>query len=196
MKKYIIGISSIIALLVIILGLSFVPWKSMGKSQKPIRVVTGLNFYGEVAQKVAGDHGQVISFIDNASVDPHDYQPNTKQAQQVAKANVVIENGLGYDSWVNKLVKSSSNRNKIKIIDVASLTGKKDGDNEHIWYAPETVEKLANDLATQYGKIDPQHAEDYQRNARKYLASLQPLNEEIAKVKRQVNPNNNRVAVS
>lgn len=196
MKKYIIGISSIIGLLVIILGLSFVPWKSMGKSQKPIRVVTGLNFYGEVAQKVAGDHGQVISFIDNASVDPHDYQPNTKQAQQVAKANVVIENGLGYDSWVNKLVKSSSNRNKIKIIDVASLTGKKDGDNEHIWYAPETVEKLANDLATQYGKIDPQHAEDYQRNARKYLASLQPLNEEIAKVKRQVNPNNNRVAVS
>ncbi|TGY63751.1 metal ABC transporter solute-binding protein, Zn/Mn family [Limosilactobacillus reuteri] len=196
MKKYIIGISSIITLLVIILGLSFVPWKSMGKSQKPIRVVTGLNFYGEVAQKVAGDHGQVISFIDNASVDPHDYQPNTKQAQQVAKANVVIENGLGYDSWVNKLVKSSSNRNKIKIIDVASLTGKKDGDNEHIWYAPETVEKLANDLATQYGKIDPQHAEDYQRNARKYLASLQPLNEEIAKVKRQVNPNNNRVAVS
>lgn len=196
MKKYIIGVISIIALLVIILGLSFVPWKSMGKSQKPIRVVTGLNFYGEVAQKVAGDHGQVISFIDNASVDPHDYQPNTKQAQQVAKANVVIENGLGYDSWVNKLVKSSSNRNKIKIIDVASLTGKKDGDNEHIWYAPETVEKLANDLATQYGKIDPQHAEDYQRNARKYLASLQPLNEEIAKVKRQVNPNNNRVAVS
>ena len=86
MKKYIIGISSIIALLVIILGLSFVPWKSMGKNQKPIRVVTGLNFYGEVAQKVAGDHGQVISFIDNASVDPHDYQPNTKQAQQVAKA--------------------------------------------------------------------------------------------------------------
>ena len=63
MKKYIIGISSIIALLVIILGLSFVPWKSMGKNQKPIRVVTGLNFYGEVAQKVAGDHGQVISFI-------------------------------------------------------------------------------------------------------------------------------------
>ncbi len=45
-------------------------------------------------------------------------------------------------------------------------------------------------------KLDPQHAKDYQKNARKYLASLQPLNEEIAKVKRQVNPNNNRVAVS
>jgi len=130
MKKYILGVSSIVILLLVILGLALVPWKTMGKNQKPIRVVTGLNFYGEVAQQVAGDNGKVISFIDNASVDPHDYQPSTKQAQQVAKANVVIENGLGYDSWVNKLVKSSDNHNKIKVINVASLNGKKDGLSE------------------------------------------------------------------
>ena len=196
MKKYILGVSSIVILLLVILGLALVPWKTMGKNRKPIRVVTGLNFYGEVAQQVAGDNGKVISFIDNASVDPHDYQPSTNQAQQVAKANVVIENGLGYDSWVNKLVKSSDNHNKIKVINVASLNGKKDGDNEHIWYEPSTVKKLANDLATQYGKIDPKHASEYRANAEKYLASLKPLDQEIAKVKRQVNPNNNQVAVS
>ncbi|GGI63929.1 metal ABC transporter solute-binding protein, Zn/Mn family [Limosilactobacillus caviae] len=196
MKKYILGVSSIVILLLVILGLALVPWKTMGKNQKPIRVVTGLNFYGEVAQQVAGDNGKVISFIDNASVDPHDYQPSTKQAQQVAKANVVIENGLGYDSWVNKLVKSSANHNKIKVINVASLNGKKDGDNEHVWYEPSTVKKLANDLATQYGKINPKHASEYRANAKKYLASLKPLDQEIAKVKRQVNPNNNQVAVS
>ncbi|MBB1079014.1 zinc ABC transporter substrate-binding protein [Limosilactobacillus sp. STM2_1] len=196
MKKYVISVSSIIVLLLIILGLSFVPWKSLGKDEKPIRVVTGLNFYGEVAQKVAGNHGEVISFIDNASVDPHDYQPSTKQAQQVANANIVIENGLGYDSWMNKLVKSSDNRNKIKVIDVASLIGKKDGDNEHIWYNPSTVKKLANDLANQYSKLDPQHAGEYKANARKYLKSLKPLDNEIAKVKKNVNPNNNQVAVS
>ena len=196
MKKYILGVSSIVILLLVILGLALVPWKTMGKNQKPIRVVTGLNFYGEVAQQVAGDNGKVTSFIDNASVDPHDYQPSTKQAQQVAKANVVIENGLGYDSWVNKLVKSSDNHNEIKVINVASLNGKKDGDNEHIWYEPSTVKKLANDLATQYGKIDPKHASEYRANAKKYLASLKPLDQEITKVKRQVNPNNNQVAVS
>lgn len=196
MKKYLIGVSSLVVVLLVIIGLVLAPWKSMGTSKKPIRVVTGLDFYGEVAKQVAGDHGQVTSFINNPSVDPHDYQPGTKQAQQVSKANVVIENGIGYDSWMNKLVKSSDNRDKIKVVNVASLAGKKDGDNEHIWYEPSTVKKLANDLATQYGKIDPKHASDYRANAKKYLASLKPLDSEIAKVKRQVNPNNNQVAVS
>lgn len=196
MKRYIISVSSIVVLLLIILGLSFVPWKSLGKNEKPIRVVTGLNFYGEVAQKVAGDHGKVTSFINNASIDPHDYQPNTKQAQQVANANIVIENGLGYDNWVNKLVKSSDNRNKIKVINVASLSGKQDGDNEHIWYNPSTIKKLANDLAIQYGKIDPKHAAEYKANAKEYLGSLRPLDNEIAKVKKNMDPTNNQVAVS
>lgn len=196
MKRYAIGVSGLVAVLLVILGLSFVPWKTMGKQGQPIRVVTGLNFYGEVAQKVAGDHGQVTTFIDNSSVDPHDYQPGTKQAQQVAKANVVIENGLGYDSWVHKLVKSSANRDKIKVINVASLMNKHAGDNEHLWYQPAAIKKLANDLADQYGKIDPQHASEYKQNAQQYLASLAKLDDEIATVKRQVNPNNNQVAVS
>ena len=50
-------------------------------SQKPIKVVTGLNFYGEVAKAVAGNQGKVTSFINNSSVD--DYKPGIKQASQV-----------------------------------------------------------------------------------------------------------------
>ena len=57
--------------------------------------VSSLNFYGEAAQAVAGKYGQTVSVIDNAAVDPHEYQPATVQAEQVAKANVVILNGLG-----------------------------------------------------------------------------------------------------
>lgn len=196
MKKYTIGVSGLVAALIVILVLSFVPWKTMGNHGKPIRVVTGLNFYGEVAKEVAGNHGQVTTFIDNSSVDPHDYQPGTKQAQEVGKANVVIENGLGYDSWVNKIVDSNADRRQMKVINVANLMGKKAGANEHVWYQPSAVKKLANDLAKQYSKLDPQHAADYRKNARNYLKSLQPLDDEIAKVKGQVDPNNNQVAVS
>ncbi|MGN1283235.1 MAG: metal ABC transporter solute-binding protein, Zn/Mn family [Limosilactobacillus sp.] len=195
MKKFLLGISGIVILLLVVFGAAMTPWHSLGQKQKPIRVVTGMNFYGEVAKKVAGNHGEVISFIDNASVDPHEYHPNTKQAQQVARANVVIENGLGYDSWMNKLVKSSGN-NKVKEVNVASLIGKKDGDNEHLWYEPATVKKLAKELAVQYGRIDPQHAREYRQNADRYLASLKPLDREIARVKHQVDPANNQVAVS
>lgn len=124
MKRYLIGVSGLVGLLVVILILALVPWKSLSHQDKPIRVVTGMNFYGEIAKAVAGSHGQVISFIDNASVDPHDYQPGTKQSQQLGEANVVIENGLGYDAWLNKLVKANGNQ-KLKVITVSNLVGKK-----------------------------------------------------------------------
>ena len=194
-KKSIWGWSALIAVLVAVLVAALVPWKSMGSRQKPIRVVTGMDFYGEVAKQVAGSHGQVTSFINNPSIDPHDYQPTTKEAQEVSHANVVIENGLGYDQWMNKLVRANTAKDA-HVINVGQLTGKKTGDNEHLWYQPATIEKLAKQLASQYSKIDPQHAADYHQNAQKYLSSLKPLNQEINQVKSQVNPSNNRVAVS
>lgn len=183
-------------MLVITLALSFIPFKTNNSAQKPIRVVTSLNFYGETAKEVAGKYGKVTSIIDNASVDPHDYQPGTAQANQVGNANVVIENGLGYDEWLNKVVKSNSQRYSPKVINVEQLMGKRSGDNEHLWYEAVTMKKLAQRLANQYSRIDPAHRDYYQQNTQKYIASLKPLDREIAQIKANVNSENNKVAVS
>ena len=95
--KIVAGLSLALA---VIFGLAATDWHPQQKSQRPIKVVASLNFYGEAAQAVAGKYGQTVSVIDNAAVDPHEYQPATVQAEQVAKANVVILNGLGYDQWM------------------------------------------------------------------------------------------------
>ena len=108
----------------------------------------------------------------------------------------MIENGIGYDHWMNRLVKSSDNKKNIKVVNVGSLMGKKVGDNEHIWYQPNTMKELANKLAKDYGKIDPQHSDYYKQNAKKYIASLDQLAQKIAQVKSQVNPQKKEVAVS
>lgn len=186
MRKYSIGVSALVASLVVIFCLSLVPWRSMGHQRKPIRVITSLNFYGEVAQKVAGKYGQVTSLINSASVDPHDFQPGTAQAQKMEEANVVIQNGLGYDSWLTKMATSTSDHHFITIDVGSQVAGKKAGDNEHVWYDPTTMKKLANRLADQYSKLDPKHASYYHRQARRYLASLRPLDREIQLVKKQV----------
>ena len=196
MKKYFIGVSGLVSLLLVILALSFIPFKTLNTEKKPIRVITGLNFYGEVAQQIAGKYGKVTSLIDNASVDPHDYQPGTAQAKQVEDANVVIENGLGYDEWLNKIAHSDSQHHAQKVVNVGHLMGKQTGQNEHLWYEPSTMKRLARDLAVQYGKLDPNHQSYYQKNAQKYIDSLKPLEQEIAKIKANVSPENNRVAVS
>ena len=183
-KKY-WKIGLLVVVLLGVFGLMVTNWTPNKTSQKPIRVVTSLNFYGEVAKAVAEDHGQVTSFIDNEAVDPHDFQPSTKEAQKVAKANVVIVNGLGYDSWLTKLTKAADSSQKV--INVGTqVADKKNGDNEHVWYQPATMNKLAIQLAKQFSKLDPEHKADYYKNAKAYQAKLTKLDAVIQTAKQNV----------
>lgn len=185
----------LVSLLVVILLLSLVPFRGHGPAAKPIRVVTSLNFYGEVASSVAGKYGQVTAVINNASVDPHDYQPSTQQAREMSTANVVIQNGLGYDHWLTKLARSQTGKRPVTIDVGRQVAGKHSGDNEHVWYEPTTMGKLATVLAARYSRLDPAHAGYYHRRARAYQKSLAPLNREITKIKHGMT-NKKRVAVS
>lgn len=189
MKRKYWGIGAIVAVLAVIVGLMVTGWSPSKSHQKPIRVVTSLNFYGEVAKAVAGDHGTVTSFINSSAVEPHELQPTTKQAKQVAIANVAIENGLGYDAWMSKMVKADS-KNKITLINVGEQVAKeKDGANEHVWYRPATMSALATTLAKQFSKLDPDHKADYEKNAKAYQAKLQKLDKVIAQAKQNVGDN-------
>ncbi|WP_137597717.1 metal ABC transporter solute-binding protein, Zn/Mn family [Paucilactobacillus kaifaensis] len=181
-------------LTIILVGLAGCNDRSV-TTQKPIRVVSSIDFYGEVAQQVAGKYGQVSSVIHSSSVDPHDFEPTTSNAKSVANANVVIQNGAGYDTWMNKLVNASDQ--KIAHIQVSEdLLNKKDGSNEHVWYEPNTMPKLARKLANQFSKLDPSHAKYYQKNATKYVQSLAPINKLTNELKQNVDKNNELVDVS
>ena len=189
MKRKYWGIGALVAVLAVIVGLMVTGWSPSKSHQKPIRVVTSLNFYGEVAKAVAGDHGTVTSFINSSAVELHEFQPTTKQAKQVAIANVAIENGLGYDAWMSKMVKADS-KNKITLINVGEQVAKeKDGANEHVWDRPATMSALATTLAKQFSKLDPDHKADYEKNAKAYQAKLQKLDKVIAQAKQNVGDN-------
>ena len=101
-----------------------------GDHAKPIRVVTSLNFYGEAATAVAGKYGQVTAFINSAATDPHEFQPTTAQAKELSQANVVIENGLGYDHWLSDMTKATTTQQTVVNVG-QQVAGKKMGANEH-----------------------------------------------------------------
>ncbi|MCM0599065.1 metal ABC transporter solute-binding protein, Zn/Mn family [Periweissella fabalis] len=146
-----------------------------------IKVVATVDFYGEVAKAVLGNQGSVTSIINNPDVDPHDYEPTTKVAQQVAGANVLLSNGIGYDTWMDKLAKNNSKATNIHVGE--DIVNKKNGDNPHLWYRLQTMPALANYLANKFAKMDPKKADYFKANAQKYVASLQPLNQLVAKLK-------------
>lgn len=177
-KQKLLGI--ILSTVIIILVLSGCSNKKVSHSTQKLNVVTTTDFYGEAAKAVLGNKGTVSSIINNPAIDPHDYEPTTKTAQKVSQADITVANGLGYDAWMNKLNKQSKS-SYIKIGE--NIMHKKSGDNPHVWYDPQTMPKYARYLAKQLGKKQPKNKVYFEKNAQKYIQSLQPIQKELTQLK-------------
>ncbi|MGO0155510.1 metal ABC transporter solute-binding protein [Leuconostoc mesenteroides] len=180
MKKIIIALSAIV---IIVLGVALFKGSSSSSSNQKINIVASTDFYAEIAKTVVGEHGTATAIIKDANVSPEDYEPTTTVAKKVSGADIVLANGLGYDSWLNKLAKTSKNTKLVRIGE--DVLNKKAGVNPHLWNDPETMSKTANYLATELGKKDPKNRDYYKENAKKYVASLKPVNDLITKISKK-----------
>lgn len=148
----------------------------------PPTIVAAENFYGDLAQKVAGPHAHVVSILSNPDQDPHLFEADAATAKALSTARVVIANGADYDPWMDKLLAASKSKDRVEIV-AADLVGKKAGDNPHLWYDPATMKAVAGRLAEDLGKVDPAHGVDYAKNAAAFVAGLKPLDAKVADMK-------------
>lgn len=146
------------------------------KSDK-VSIVTTTNVYADIAKNVAGKYGSVQAIIKNSATDPHDFEPTTADAKKLTNANIIVANGLGYDSWMNKLASSVS---KKPVLVGEDLMGLKKGDNPHIWYDLDMPTKYVNYLVKRLSKLDKKHAAYFKENGDKYLAKIAKV-KQIAK---------------
>jgi zinc/manganese transport system substrate-binding protein len=153
-----------------------------------IAVVASTDVWGSVASAIGGDHVAVTSIIDDPNKDPHDYQADARNQLAVSKANVVIENGGGYDDFVSTMVDAAHNHSTV--LNAAELSGfnqhPADGDfNEHLWYDFPTVQKVAHAMADAFAKEDPSEAASFQSNAADFDTQLHKLEATEAQFKSQ-----------
>jgi zinc/manganese transport system substrate-binding protein len=147
-----------------------------------ISVVAAEDFYGSIARQIGGEHVNVTSILSDPNVDPHSYEPAVKDATSVAKAKLVIANGGGYDSWIDKLLSSSASNDRtvIKVFDIAQV---KLEDNEHVWYSIENAGTAAQGITDNLKKLDTAHAASYDSNLATFKQSLQQIQTKIADMK-------------
>lgn len=166
------------------------------KSDK-VSIVTTTNVYADIAKNVAGKYGSVQAIIKNSATDPHDFEPTTADAKKLTNANIIVANGLGYDSWMNKLASSVSKKPVLVGEDLMGLK-KVDNphiwydfkkfsiiiktlhDNPHIWYDLDMPTKYVNYLVKRLSKLDKKHAAYFKENGDKYLAKIAKV-KQIAK---------------
>jgi len=142
---------------------------------EPVSIVAAENFYGGVAQQIAGSDAKVTSILSNPNQDPHEFQTDAGTAKAVADADIVIYSGIGYDDWMEKLLAVPGKESRVTI-KVADLIGAKDGDNPHIWYNPKTMPALAEKLGEVLKRPD---------EAKQFVESLKPLTDRIAGLKQK-----------
>ena len=68
----------------------------------PINVVASLNQWGSLAAELGGDDVEVTSIVNSTNVDAHDFEPKTSDVAKLSKAQIIVANGAGYDSWATK----------------------------------------------------------------------------------------------
>jgi zinc/manganese transport system substrate-binding protein len=148
----------------------------------PIAVVAAENFYGDIARQIGGDRIAVGSIISNPEQDPHLFELTPGVVRQVTAARIVILNGAGYDSWMEKLLAATPQHER-SVIDAAQLTGYKPGGNPHLWYAPATMPAVATAFAAALAAADQNHADEYAARLKATLSSLAIIAERVEKLK-------------
>lgn len=149
-----------------------------------IQVVAAENFWGSLVSQVGGNRVSVVSIVSDPNADPHEYESNTNNARAFASANYVIINGAGYDSWADKLLSASLSLQR-KVLNVANLVGKKEGDNPHLWYDPDYVNQVVAQMEEDLISIDPSHKNDYEQNYRNLKSSLSQYQNRINDIKQK-----------
>ena len=152
----------------------------------PVSVVASTNVYGDIAKTVGGSAVTVTSIIDNPDKDPHEYQADGQTRLALSKAKLVIENGGGYDDFVDVMLESASS--KPMVINVVDLSGRNRQPagvefNEHVWYDLTTVMKLTTQLATDLSAAAPEQAATIKANADAFTSRLIGLQRQQAAIK-------------
>lgn len=174
-----------------------------------LSVVASTSVYGQIAEEIGGDFIDVTSIVANASQDPHSFEPSARDQLSISKADLIIENGGGYDAFIDALIESSGSEAPVVTAvehshDWPENAGHQDeseeesaedhdhdhgddhdhehieGFNEHVWYDVHTIEHVAEAIADELSELDPDNADTYAANAEAFAGEIEGLEASLA----------------
>jgi zinc/manganese transport system substrate-binding protein len=135
---------------------------SAGAGRGKLQVAAAENFWGSIAAQLGGEKVAVSSIIVNPDTDPHSYEPTASDGVAMARSQMAIVNGIGYDGWASKLIAANPSSART-VLDVGALLGLTAGENAHQWYSPASVLRVSTQIAVDYKRLDPRDAAYFDR---------------------------------
>lgn len=149
-----------------------------------IKIVAAEDFYGNITEQLGADKVSVTSILSDPNVDPHEYESDVRDGIAITNANIVIENGLEYDTWMDKLLSASPSPGRI-LITAGAIAPYPLPENPHVWYGIDNISAIAGAITNALIKVDPADTALFQNNLATFTASLAPITVKMNEIKAQ-----------
>jgi zinc/manganese transport system substrate-binding protein len=144
---------------------------SLAQAQ-PLQVVASFSILGDLTQQIGGERVRVHTLV-GPDADAHVYQPTPADSRQLAGANLVIVNGLGFEGWFDRLVRASGYRGSVVIASKDVVARNEDGQpakkgdalDPHAWQDPRLVQRYVANITAGLISADPAGRAVYAANA-------------------------------
>lgn len=173
----------------VVLASAFVFLAAPAFAQERLPVVATFSILGDFVKNVGGERIRLTTLV-GADGDAHVYSARPSDAKNVAEAKVVFTNGLGFEGWMDRLVKASGTKATV-VVATKGIRARKaagghghghDHDDEfdpHAWQSVPNAKIYVANIRDALVKADPAGKADYEANAAAYLAKLDALDKEI-----------------
>jgi zinc/manganese transport system substrate-binding protein len=157
-------------------------------AQEKLPVVATFSILGDLVKNVGGERISLTTLV-GPDGDAHVYSATPADAKNVAGAKAIITNGLGFEGWLNRLIKASNAKAPV----VAATRGVKvrkaagghshghshDDMDPHAWQSVENAKIYVTNIRDALSAADPAGRAEYETNAKAYLEKLDALDKEI-----------------
>ncbi len=152
-----------------------------------LKVTATFSILGDVVKNIGGERVEVTMLV-GPNADAHVYSPSPADAKKLADAKLVIVNGLGFEGWIERLVKASGSKAPVVVASKGVKPrptagghghGHSHGSDPHAWQSVGNVKTYAANIRDGLIAADPPGKSIYEANATAYLAKLDALDKEV-----------------
>jgi zinc/manganese transport system substrate-binding protein len=163
----------------LLICLALIVFSAPARAQERLNVVASFSILGDFVRNVGGDRVSVTTLVGPDS-DAHVYSPTPADAKRIADAKLVFVNGLGFEGWLPRLVKSAGGKATI-VTATAGIKPLKSGSaaDPHAWQSVANAKVYVTNIRDALAAADPANAETFKANASRYLAELDALDREV-----------------
>jgi zinc/manganese transport system substrate-binding protein len=149
------------------------------RAQDKIHIVASFSILGDFVRNVGGERVAVTTLV-GPNGDAHVYTPSPTDAKKIADAKLVVVNGLGFEGWLPRLVKSSGGKATVVTATQGIAPRKLDShEDPHAWQSVANAKLYVANIRDALAKADPAGANAYKANAEAYLAKLAVLDNDV-----------------